>query len=343
MPECRNMGGSKKFGGKMAGVCLVFLLALPVCGGERPIRRQVVPADTSFTIRSEYTRQVRNFPGIVPAVADTGGLVLLRDLVYARRGRRALHLDLFRAAGESGRRMPVVLLIHGGGWRSGDKTLEWPMAAALARQGMVTLCVEYRLSTEALYPAAAEDILSAIRWVLRHARTYGFDPNRIALYGTSSGGQLAALAGSVNGTKNLFRGPCDFRLRGRIRAVADVDGILAFVHPESGEGADKPGRPSAATSWLGAPAAAKPELWLEASPLTHVNARSAPVLFINSSLPRFHAGRDDTIRKLDSLRIYSEVHTLENTPHTFWLFHPWFDRVASVTADFFHKVMPEVR
>jgi len=64
-----------------------------------------------------------------------------------------------------------------------------------------------------------------------------------------------------------------------------------------------------------------------------------PILFINSSLPRFHAGRDSVISILNSHGIYSEVHTLPETPHPFWLFHPWFDQTVEYATGFLDKVL----
>jgi hypothetical protein len=58
-------------------------------------------------------------------------------------------------------------------------------------------------------------------------------------------------------------------------------------------------------------------------------------------LNRFHAGRDEMIEKLKLFNIYFEVHTLENTPHTFWLFHPWFERTAGLTIKFLDKIFKE--
>ena len=66
------------------------------------------------------------------------------------------------------------------------------------------------------------------------------------------------------------------------------------------------------------------------------------MLFINSALPRFHAGRDDLIRLLDRQGIYSEVHTFPDTPHPFWLFHPWFEPTAEYTIAFLDKVFHQL-
>lgn len=320
---------------------LLILTMLPWSGFGQHLQKMhsTINADTSFNITSEFRKQVKQYPHISIAEADTSELTVYRDLVYGRIKSRKLHLDLFTPGNDLKEPLPVIILIHGGGWRSGDKSMEWPLATALARKGYLTICPEYRLSPEALYPAAVTDISSVIRWIRRHASGYGADPLRIALSGTSAGGQLAALMGSVNDSKKLFHHGKLKRVDGKVQAVVDIDGILAFIHPESGEGADRPGKPSAATLWFGSNAAEKQYLWIQASPLSHVHGGTAPFLFLNSAQPRFHAGREDFISKLDSLGIFNQVHTIPDTPHTFWLFHPWFPEVVDVVTDFLDKVM----
>jgi pectinesterase len=199
--------------------------------------------------------------------------------------------------------------------------------------GFFAVTVEYRLSTEALYPAPLIDLETAIRWIRSHASAYyPVDKDEFAVWGFSAGGQLAALIGSTNGSR-LFGGDKN----SDVQAVVDVDGTLAFIHPESGEGNDSNG-PSAATLWFGAPKSAGTQKWDEAGALNHVSKMNPPILFINSSVARMHAGRTDMIRKLDSLHIYSEVHEFPDAQHTFPLFEPWFTKTLDYTVAFLNKV-----
>ena len=116
-----------------------------------------------------------------------------------------------------------------------------------------------------------------------------------------------------------------------MQAAVDIDGILSFKHPESAEAAS-------ASLWLSGTYEQNPENWTQASALTHADKNTVPFLFINSSLPRFHAGRDDMIAKMNLFSIYSEVHTMPDTPHPFWFFHPWFEPTMKYTFDFLEKV-----
>jgi pectinesterase len=82
----------------------------------------------------------------------------------------------------------------------------------------------------------------------------------------------------------------------------------------------------------------KRDLWVEASPLVHVDGKTSPIEFINSSQARFHAGRDEMIKKLNALGIYSEVHAIPDTPHPFWFFNPWFEPTCEYSIQFLQKV-----
>ncbi|HEY0176848.1 MAG TPA: alpha/beta hydrolase, partial [Pedobacter sp.] len=123
----------------------------------------------------------------------------------------------------------------------------------------------------------------------------------------------------------------------KVQAVIDIDGTLSFVHPESGEGNDSRSI-SAATYWFGYPRKEKPELWEEASPLTYAGKDTPPFLFVNSSIDRMHAGRNDLIKILSENGTYSEVHTFPDSPHTFCLFEPWFNPTVDYISAFLKKV-----
>jgi acetyl esterase/lipase len=291
-----------------------------------------VKRDTSFTIHSAYTKEKKHYPQIaIPQVVQPVGVHTSKDITYSMIGNRMLKLDVYYPAKRIRRGYPAILLVFGGGWKSGSKEMWEAYGYKLAEQGFVAVAAEYRLSPEALYPAAVHDLKAAIRWMREHANIYNIDSKRIAAMGASAGGQLASLLGTTNGNVTL-EGAGGHSLYGSdVQAVVNIDGVLAFKHPESAEG-------KVAGEWFGGTYEEKPQAWQDASALNHVDKNAAPVSFINSSNPRFHAGRDDMIRKLDSLGIYSEVHEFEKTPHTFWLFHPWYDDVINKAVTFLRKI-----
>jgi acetyl esterase/lipase len=231
----------------------------------------------------------------------------------------------------------AIIIIHGGGWRTGNKSLHHTMAKRLAALGYVCFTPEYSLSTEALYPEAVYDIKAMIRWVRKNAAKYNIDSNNIAVAGHSAGGELAAMMGATNKIKSFEGNGCEKNISSRVNAVIDMDGILAFIHPESGEGDDSK-RISAATNWFGISKTENPELWKQGSPLTHAGPHTPPTLFINSSVDRMHAGQEDFINVLNRFHIYSETKTFEEAPHSFPLFEPWFEPTIKYIDDFLKMI-----
>ncbi|MBO0361127.1 alpha/beta hydrolase [Hymenobacter sp. BT186] len=320
---------------RLAGL---LLLGFPLLAGSALAQQLPAPRDTSFTVYSAFCYIQKTYPEArIARPAVPPSIQSKTNVTYCTLGARNLQLDIFYPKAKRKGGYPAVLFIHGGGWRSGDRSQHVPLAQQLAAKGYVTVTAEYRLSTEALYPAAVHDLKAAIRWLRANAKQYPIDTTKIAVWGFSAGGQLAALVGTTNGDKQFEGDACNTSHSSSVQAIVDVDGVLAFIHPESREGDDSKSL-SAGTLWFGASTATKPELWQQASSLNHVTAHTPPVLFINSSVAWMHAGREDMLEKLDAFRIYHEVHTLPNTPHTFPLFTPWFATTLDYTATFLSKV-----
>lgn len=145
-----------------------------------------------------------------------GGVVGFADVTYAViPGFRPLTLDVYlapkgRATASSS---PLVLYIHGGGWANGHSRQsgafdDWPrVLASLAARGYVVASLNYRLSSEAAFPAAIQDVKSSIQFLRAHATEYGIDPSRAIVWGGSAGGHLAALAATTCGVKELEPAP----------------------------------------------------------------------------------------------------------------------------------------
>jgi acetyl esterase/lipase len=304
----------------------LFLLSVSAWG------QTTIPKDTSFTVYSTFVKEQKKRPFI--KIANPSGspdVSSKRDFVFSVVGNRKLLADIFYPTKAVRKKFPAVVMVFGGGWRSGDKSQNVPIAQQLALKGYVAMTIEYRLSLEAPYPAAVEDVKAAIRWMRANAEQYHIDKDKIATLGMSAGAQLATLVGTTNEIGKFEGNGGNPAFSSAVQAIVNIDGILAFHHPESEEG-------KVAAEFLGGTYQEKPDVWEEASPLNHTDKNTPPILFINSSNPRFHAGRDDMIKKLDSFGIYHEQHTLDDTPHPFWFFHPWFEPTVKFIVTFLDKV-----
>ena len=116
------------------------------------------------------------------------------DVQYGEAGGEKLRLDAHIPAGAG--KFPVVLIVHGGGWMTGDKATDIVPVFAPVATNFTWFSINYRLAPTNRWPACFEDVQTAIRWVKAHAAEYRGDPEHIALLGYSAGGQLVTLAGT---------------------------------------------------------------------------------------------------------------------------------------------------
>jgi len=155
------------------------------------------------------------------------GTMVERNIVYARIGERELLLDLYRPEDAEGL-LPVVLWVHGGGWRNGSKDAP-NRAVGLVRRGYALASVGYRLSPEAIFPAAIEDCKAAVRWVRANADEHGLDPDRIGAWGSSAGGHLVALLGTTGDVDEFDTNEENRERSARVQAVCDWFGPTDFL------------------------------------------------------------------------------------------------------------------
>jgi len=286
--------------------------------------------DTSYTIKSTYNKLIRKYPFIrIPERKSNTDVQERFDLVYNTDQDRILYFDAF--INTKKKRNPAVIMIHGGGWRSGNKNQMHLMAQEIAAKGYSCFAIEYRLSLEAKYPKGIIDVKNAIKFIKDNAGKFNVDPDKIAVLGCSSGGQMAALIGTTNKNPDFEEASFKSKSSSKVNAIIDIDGVLAFRHPESSEG-------EMASFWLGGSYDEKSENWKNASALSHTDKNTPPILFICSSIDRFHAGRNDMIAILNKDKIYSEVRIIEDSPHSFWFFEPWFSKTVVYTTQFLDTI-----
>lgn len=123
------------------------------------------------------------------------GVEVLRDLEYAQVKGLSLKLDLYRPVGKPAAPMPLVIWVHGGGWKTGTKAgcpVTW-----LATKGYAVASLDFRLLPDHPWPAQIEDPVAALRWLRKESGKYGYDAERSAAMGGSSGGHVVALWGTL--------------------------------------------------------------------------------------------------------------------------------------------------
>lgn len=157
-----------------------------------------------------------------------GRVHLRHDLVYASPCGIPLLADLYIPA-DCISPAPVIVWIHGGGWRFGDRKLGPNLSRFFAESGFAMASFDYRLSTQAIFPAPLEDIKTGIRWLRSVAREFNLDASRIGLFGSSSGGHLAALA-ALTSDQHLGDEPMEYSaFSTSVQAVVDGYGPTDFL------------------------------------------------------------------------------------------------------------------
>ncbi len=149
-----------------------------------------------------------------------------RNLEYVPAGHERHKLDLFLPKDARGP-LPLLIWVHGGGWKNGSKDGCPPLRKGYVQRGYAVASINYRLSGHAVFPAQIEDCKAAIRWLRAHAGEYGTDPKRIGVWGSSAGGHLVALLGTSGDVKEFDVGG-NLDQSGRVQAVCDYYGPTDF-------------------------------------------------------------------------------------------------------------------
>ena len=175
----------------------------------------------------------------------------------------------------------MIVFIHGGGWRSGDKAGSLgSLVPFVATGNYVGATINYRLSGEAIWPAQIHDCKAAIRWLRANAPKYHIDPARIGVWGGSAGGHLVNMLGVSGDVRELDGQGGSPGQSSRVSCVVSFCGPANFLAPKRFEGGR---RPSAVDQLLGGPLEEKQELARQASPITYVTPDDPPFLLVHGT------------------------------------------------------------
>jgi len=205
----------------------------------------------------------------------------------------------------AGTAAPVVIVVHGGSWKSGDPLQLPELNSVLARRGYAVASVDYRLLPEAKWPTQKNDVLAAIQYLRDHATDYAIDPSRLVLLGRSAGGQIAETV--------ALDPPEELKLA--------IVGCIAFYSPADMSFAYQFGREDDLAStrpllreYLGGTPESSPKTYREASGYDFVDPTSPPVLLM-------HGRHDNLVWFKQSLRLTEEIQKIRGT--VYFLDLPW--------------------
>jgi acetyl esterase/lipase len=242
-------------------------------------------------------------------VAIAGDYRIVPNIVYGTESNFETKLDLYLPRGDRGP-LPTLIQIHGGGWVGGSKEANALRFLPYLEMGWAVVNVQYRLGPVALAPAAVEDCLCALRWVIRNAEQYGLDTSRIVVTGYSAGGHLALTTGMIPASAGLDR-QCPGNEPLQVAAIVNWYGIT-----DVGDLLEGANMRSYAVEWLGSMPDRK-AIADRLSPLTYVRGGQPPVLTIHGdadpTVPYSHAVR--LKESLDRAGVPNRLHTVPGGGH----------------------------
>jgi len=265
----------------------------------------VGPAQAQLSDRGTFLAKLDNAYQIVP------------NVTYHVASGVENKLDLYFPKNASGP-VPVVLLIHGGGWVGGLKETYVMRLLPYLEMGWAVVNVEYRMASVALAPAAVEDCLCSLRWIASNAEQYNLDASKVMVTGMSAGGHLSLTTGMIPSSEGLDRQCAERAFSGpraadptKVAAIVNWYGITDVV-----DLLDGPNTKGYAVEWLGS-LENREEVAARVSPLTYVRKELPAILTIHGDadpiVPYQHALRLKD--KLDAAGVTNELHTVSGGGH----------------------------
>jgi acetyl esterase/lipase len=243
------------------------------------------------------------------------GTILKGNIPYNGDTLNKHLLDIYLPANATGK-LPLVILIHGGGWLSNDKYADIgymkKTVAEIVSAGFALASIDYRFSTQAVFPAQIQDCNRAVSFLYDNADKYGFDKNRFAVMGFSAGGHLASLVGlSANNNVKTFTMPGKGKLVA-FKAIVDFYGpsdLILFPRNDDEK--------SPESILIGAAALARPDLAKTASPVTYVDKNDPPFLIIHGEKDELVSPKQSKLLSswLNIAGVQNELIIVKDAPH----------------------------
>jgi acetyl esterase/lipase len=231
-------------------------------------------------------------------------------VTYTTGVQGPLKADVYVPRGTGPGPFPGIVFIHGGGWKNGDRHQMIKLIKALAEAGYVGFTIDYDVAP-AQFPVAFKESLAAVSFFRAHAAEYYLDPARIAVAGSSAGGELAAVGADFDSSAAQMA--ANAVIPSRVQAALILNGVLDLT----AEDADLA---KAAADYLGAPCASRMHDCKNASPLFHVH-RGAPPFYVGHGTMDQVVPFEQAVAFTDALkeaRVPVEFFKAEGAKHTYW-------------------------
>ena len=255
-----------------------------------------------------------------------------KDLVYKTIDSTALKLDIYHSKNLEGT-APLIIFIHGGAWKKGDKHDYLVYLTSYAKKGYITATIQYRFAGVAKYPAQLLDVQSAVIWLKQHAEEYHIDPNKVAMVGGSAGGHLAMMNAYSNS---------DYIVTEENEFSPKVQALVNFYGPSDLVDVAEKDKPTV-EYLIGKTEDEAPELYKAASPIYFISKTAPPTITFHGTLDDLvpYEQSDRLHEKLQKMGVPSYYHKLKGWPHT-------MDASVKVNAyaqyhmdQFFEKYIPK--
>ena len=245
---------------------------------------------------------INKYPETPPNIAE------FKNIEYKNINGKSLQLDIYKAKNLA-QPAPLLVFIHGGGWKSGQREDYKSYLNPFAQKGYITATVSYRLLPDSVYPACVEDIADAVQWLFNHSENYGYDPDRVVLIGGSAGAHLALLT-AYGWTKN-GTGINSSENKHKIKAVVDIYGPTDLT-------TEYARNQSVVTNFLGHTYSENPTVFKRASPIFYLDKNVSPTMIFHVTSDQIvpYSQSDLLKTKLDSLGVPVVYYKLPLWPHT---------------------------
>lgn len=202
------------------------------------------------------------------------------DLTYAKVGDTELKLDFYPGSGQKA--APLIVWIHGGGWSGGSRKQAVPARRFQSLYPEYAVAsIGYRLTREAIFPAQIEDCRKAVAWLRQNSEKLAVDPKRFAVWGSSAGGHLASMVGTINdwpSDQASIKGQC------RVQAVVDYYGPTDLTALAKEKGFERHAQAGSAESrLLGGPVLELPAEAGRANPITYISPDDPPFFIVHGA------------------------------------------------------------